>query len=203
MFLVLWVAALMAMRLQLLFPRPVIIFLSQSANPQQALVAFGALVSSGCLALFRLGIEVPVVKPLFSAEQFRTYITGIPVWVLGTIFAISAGMLLLIFPACQAPTFVTFSVQGRSETYQPGDTLTVLPNEFLAITSMPLQDNTILSCKWQYIGEVFQAIGSSSGCEIILKLSGAPGIGLLTLQASQGFCNQSSVFSLNIRVDKP
>ena len=203
MFLVFWAAALMAVRLQLFFPRPVIIFLSQSTNPQQALVAFCALVSSGSLALFRLGIEVPMVKPLFSAEQFRTYITGIPVWVLGTIFAISAGILLFIFPACQAPTFITFSVQGRSETYQPGDTLTVSPNEFLAITSVPFQDNSVLSCKWQYIGEVFQSIGSSSGCQVILKLSGAPGTGLLTLQASQGFCNQSSVFSLNIKVDKP
>jgi len=203
MFLVLWAAALMAVRLQLLFPRSVIVWLSQSSNPQRALVAFCALVSSGLLALLRLGIEVPLVKPLFSAKKFRTYVTGIPLWVLGTIFAFSVGALLLVFPACQPPALITFQVQGRDETYRPSDLLLAAPNEFLAITAVPFQQNSILSCKWQYIGETFETIGSSTGCEIILKLSGEPGVGLLTLQASQNFCNQSSVFSLNVQVIKP
>jgi hypothetical protein len=203
MFLVLWAAALMAVRLQLFFPRSVIVWLSQSPNPQRALIAFCALVSSGLLALLRLGIEVPLVKPLFSAETFRTYITGIPLWVLGTTFAISVGALLLVFPPCQPPAFITFQAQGHEETYRPSDTLIAKPNEFLAITAKPFQQNSILSCKWQYIGETFETIGSSTGCEINLKLSGAPGIGLLTLQASQDFCSQSSVFSLNIQVTKP
>ena len=203
MLLVLWAAALMAVRLQLLFPRSVIVWLSQSPNPQRALVAFCALISSGLLALLRLGIEVPMVKPLFSAENFRTYITGIPFWVLGTTFAISIGALLLVFPACQPPAFITFKVQGREQAYNPSETLLATPKEFLAITAVPFQPNSILSCKWQYVGETFETIGSSTGCEINLKLSGAPGKGLLTLQASQDFCNQSSVFSLNIQVTKP
>jgi len=203
MFLMLWAAALMAVRLQLLFPRSVIVWLSQSPNPQQALVAFCALVSSGLLGLLRLGIEVPLVKPLFSGEKIRTYITGIPLWILAATFAISAGALLLVFPACQPPAFVTFQVQGREETYRPSETLIAAPNEFMAITAKPYEQNSILSCKWQYIGETFETIGSSTGCEVILKLSGEPGVGLLTLQASQDFCNQSSVFSLNVQVTKP
>jgi len=203
MFLVLWAAALMAVRLQLLFPRSMIVWLSQSPNPQQALVAFCALVSSGLLALLRLGIEFPIIKPLFSAEKLRTYITGIPLWVLGTTFAFSVGALLLVFPACQSPSFITFHVQGRTEIYSPGDTVNTTPNEFLAVTAQPLQQNSILSCKWQYIGEVFETIGTNTGCEVILKLSGEPGAGLLTIQASQDFCNQSSVFSLNIQIANP
>lgn len=203
MFLVLWAAALMAVRLQLLFPRSMIIWLSQSANPQQALIAFCALVSSALLALLRLGIEVPLVKPLFSAEKIRTYFTGIPLWILGATFASSAAALLLVFPACQPPAFITFQVQGREHTYNPSETLIAAPGEFLAITAIPFQKNSILSCKWQYIGKTFETIGSSTGCEVILKLSGEPGVGLLTLQASQDFCNQSSVFSLNVQVTKP
>jgi hypothetical protein len=123
--------------------------------------------------------------------------------VLGVTFAISASSLLLVFPACQPPAFVTFQVQGREQSYRPSETLVATANEFLAITAKPFQQNAILSCKWQYIGKTFETIGSSSGCEITLKLSGEPGVGLLTLQASQDFCNQGSVFSLNVQVTKP
>lgn len=201
--LVLWAAALMAVRLQLLFPRSMIEWLGESPNPQKALVAFGALVSSGIVGLLRLGIEVPSIKPLVASETVRTYITGIPLWVLGSIFAVSAGALIIVFPSCQPPAFVNFKVQGRQETYRPNDTLMAVPDEFLAITAEPFQKDSILSCNWQYIGETFETIGSSSGCEIIVKLSGEPGVGLLTLQASQDFCNQSSVFSLNVQVTTP
>ena len=201
--LVLWAAALIAVRLQLVFPRSVVVWLSESPNPQQALVAFSALVSSGVLALFRLGIEVPKVKPLMASEAVRSYITGIPLWVLGTICALAIGALFLVFPPCQSPAYVVFRVQGRPDTYRPGGTLLAGPSDSLAITAEPMEEDTILSCKWQYIGEAFETIGSNSGCEINLKLSGQPGNGLLTLQASQDFCNQSSVFSLEVQTVSP
>src|SRR5512144_270920 len=82
MLLVLWAAALIAVRLQLVFPHSVVIWLSESPNPQRALVAFSALVSSGALALLRLGIEVPKIKPFMSSESVRAYLAGIPLWVL-------------------------------------------------------------------------------------------------------------------------
>lgn len=200
--LVLWAAALIAVRLQLVFPRSVVSWLSESPNPQQALVAFSALISSGVLALLRLGIEVPKVKPLMASEAVRAYITGIPLWVLGSIFAVAIGALFLVFPPCQSPAYVIFRVEGRPDTYRPGGILLAETNESLAITAKPMQEDTILSCKWQYIGEAFEAIGSNSGCEINLKLSSQPGDGLLTLQASQDFCNQSSVFSLDVQTIK-
>ncbi len=200
--LVLWAAVLIAVRLRLVFPRSVVVWLSESPNPQQALVAFSALVSSGVLALLRLGIEVPKVKPLMASEAVRAYITGIPLWVLGSIFAVAIGSLFLVFPPCQSPTYVIFRVEGRTDTYRPGGTLLAAPSESLAITAEPIQEDSILSCKWQYIGETFETIGSNSGCEINLKLSQQPGSGLLTLQASQDFCNQSSVFSLEVQIAK-
>lgn len=203
MFLVLWAAALMAVRLQLIFPRSVVLWLSQSPNPQQALVAFCALVSSGILGLLRLGIEVPSIKMWITSETARTYITGFPFWALITIFAISVGALLLVFPACQPPAFVNFYVQGKSDLLRPNDVLVATPGEFVAITARPVQENTILSCNWQYIGDAFETIGASNGCEINLKLSGQPGNGLLTLQASQDFCNQSSIFSLGVEIKSP
>lgn len=203
MFLVLWAAALMAVRLQLLFPRSVTLWLSESANPQQALIAFCALVSSGILGLLRLGIEVPSIKMWITSETARTYITGFPLWALGSIFAVSAGALLLVFPACQPPTFVNFYVQGKTDLLRPNDVLVASPREFVAITAKPIQENSILSCNWQYIGDAFETIGASRGCEVNLKLSGQPGNGLLTLQASQDFCNQSSVFSLGVEIKSP
>lgn len=112
MLLVLWAAVLVAVRLQLVFPRSVVVWLSESPNPQQALVAFGALVSSGILALLRLGFEVPSVKLLIASETARNYITGIPLWVLGSILALAVGSLLLVFPSCQSPAFVIFQVEG-------------------------------------------------------------------------------------------
>lgn len=201
--LVLGVTALMAVRLQLLFPRSVIVWLGESPSPQKALIAFSAMVSSGLLALLRLGIEIPPFKPLVASERVRTYITGIPLGMLGVIFSLSLGALLIVFPSCQPPTFVNFNVQGRDQIYRPNDILTAKPDEFLAITAEPFQKDSILSCKWQYIGQIFETIGSSNGCEVIVKLSGEPGVGLLTLQASQDFCNQSSVFSLNVKVETP
>jgi len=200
---VLGVTALMAVRLHLLFPRSIIVWLGESPSPQKALIAFSAMASSGLLALLRLGIEIPPIKPLVASETVRTYITGLPLGVLGLIFSISLGALLIVFPSCQPPSLVNFNVQGRDELYRPNDTLTASPDEFLAITAEPFQEDAVLSCQWQYIGETFETIGSSNGCEVIVKLSGEPGVGLLTLQASQDFCNQSSVFSLNVQVTKP
>ncbi len=200
---VLWAAALIAVRLQLVFPRSVVEWLSKSPNPQQALVAFSALVSSGVLALLRLGIEVPRVKPLMASEAVRAYITGIPLWTLAFIFAIAIAGLFLVFPPCQSPTYVIFRAEGRPDAYRPGGKLLAAPGESLAISAESIQKDAILSCRWQYIGETFETIGTNSGCEINLKLSGQPGNGLLTLQASQNFCNQSSVFSLDVEIVSP
>jgi hypothetical protein len=155
------------------------------------------------LGLLRLGIEVPPLKSLIASDTARVYIAGVPLWVLGCIFALAIGSLLLVFPACQPPSSVIFRVGGGQDTYRPNDTLVATPGKFMAITAEPIEHDAILSCKWQYIGETFETIGASRGCEINLQLSGKPGQGVLTLLASQDFCNQSSVFSLDIQIIEP
>jgi hypothetical protein len=137
-----------------------------------------------------------------ASEAVRAYIAGVPLWILASIFAVAIGALFLVFPPCQSPTYVIFRAEGRPDTYRPNGTLLAAPGESLAITAEPIQEDTILSCKWQYIGETFETIGSNSGCQINLKLSDQPGSGWLTLQASQDFCNQSSVFSLEVQIAK-
>jgi hypothetical protein len=71
----------------MLFPRQVLLWLSQSPNPQQAVVSFSELVGSAALGLVRLGIEIPQLKLFFSVERIRKYFTGLPFWTIGFIFA--------------------------------------------------------------------------------------------------------------------
>lgn len=200
LFLVLWVAVLSAVRLQLLFPRSILIWLSQSPNPQQAVNAFGAFISSGVLGLLRLGIEIPTIKPFIASEKVRTYITGLPFWVISVVFAFSVVALVVVFPACTPPTSIEFVVLGRPEVLKPGDTLAAVPSETLVLTARSTQENAILSCKWQYSGDAFEVLGSNNGCETNVKLARNAGSGYLTLQAAQNFCNQSAVFSLRVQV---
>ncbi len=201
LFIVLWVAALTAVRLQLIFPRTVLIWLSQSPNPQQAVIAFGAFISSGVLGLLRLGIEIPTIKPLVASEKVRTYITGLPFWVISVVFAFSVVGLLVVFPACSPPTSIEFFVQGRPDPFQPGDTLTASAGETLTLTAQSTLDEAILSCKWQYSGDAFEMLGSTNGCETNVKMARTEGNGYLTLQAAQNFCNQSAAFSLIVQVE--
>lgn len=200
LFSVLWVVVLAAVRLQLVFPRSVLVWLSQSPNPQQAVNAFGAFVSSSVLALLRLGIEIPSIKPLVGSEKVRTYITGLPFWLISVVFVLSAAGLLVVFPACTPPTSIEFYVQGYSDPLQPGDTLTVSAGETLNLSAKSTQADAILSCKWQYSGGAFEMLGSNNGCETSMKMARNAGDGYLTLQASQNFCNQSAVFSLRVQV---
>ena len=82
-FLVLWAGAMGAVRFHLIFPRQLLVWLSQSPNPQQAVISFGALVSIGVMVLIRLGIEIPQLKPLISSESVRRYLGGLPFWAMG------------------------------------------------------------------------------------------------------------------------
>ncbi len=200
-FFVLWVAVMSAVRFHLLIPRPLLVWLSQSPNPQQAVLSFGALAGIIVVALLRLGVEIPLLKPLISSERVRAYLAGLPFWAIGTIFAISLAGLLLVFPACQPPASVLFDVGGT--TLRPMDVLAVKPGDSVTVAVKPIQDDVILSCEWQYAGDAFETLGANNGCEISLEFARRPGDGFLTLLASQDFCRQSSVFSLRVQVNAP
>jgi hypothetical protein len=200
-FLVLWAAAFGAARFHMLFPRQVLLWLSQSPNPLQAALSFSALVGSTALGLVRLGIEIPQLKVLIAAERVRKYFTGLPFWAIGVIFALSLTGLLTVFPSCQPPASVFFDV--GQETLRPADTLTVKPGATVSIAVRPIQKDVILSCQWQYAGSAFETLGANNGCEIIVQFARQPGDGFLTLQASQDFCRQSTVFPLRVKVQAP
>jgi hypothetical protein len=200
-FLVLWAGAFGSIRFHLLFPHQVLIWLSQSPNPQQAVVSFSALVGSSALGLVRLGIEIPQLKLFFSVERIRKYFTGLPFWTIGIIFAFSLTGLLVVFPSCQPPASVLFNI--GENTLRPTDTLIVHPGDTVSISVQPMQKDVILSCQWQYAGDAFEMLGTSNGCDIIVQFSRHPGDGYLTLQASQDFCGQSTVFPLRVQVETP
>ncbi len=200
-FFVLWVAVMSAVRFHLLVPRPLLVWLSQSPNPQQAVLSFGALAGIIVVALLRLGIEIPLLKPLISSDRVRVYLAGLPFWAIGTIFALSLAGLLVVFPSCQPPASVLFDVGGA--TLRPGDMLAVKPGDSVTVAVKPIQDDVILSCEWQYAGDAFETLGANNGCEINLEFARRPGEGFLTLLASQDFCSQSSVFSLRVQVNAP
>ncbi len=200
-FLVLWVGVMSAVRFHLLVPRALLVWLSQSPDPQQAVLAFGALVGIMVVGLLRLGIEIPVLKPITSSDRVRAYLAGLPFWAIGTIFAVSLAGLLVVFPSCQPPASVLFDVGGT--TLRPSDLLTVKSGDSLTIAVKPIKEDVILSCEWQYAGDAFDTLGANNGCEIKLEFARRPGDGFLTLLASQDFCSQSAVFSLRVQVDAP
>jgi hypothetical protein len=200
-FAVLWILAVTAVRFQLV-PRSVLDWLSQSPNPQQAIWAFGALVASVIVGLIRLGFQLPGLKSKIEDPDNRVsqYLTGLPLWFILILLAISLILLLAVFPSCQAPPTVYFQVQGREEPLRPSDTLSASPGETLTIIAQPIEEDDILSCTWQYAGDAFTTIGESNGCEISIEVAGQPGDGFVTLQASQNFCSQKSLFTLLVQV---
>lgn len=204
LFILLAVVVIVGARFKVLIPRSMLISLSQSPEPQKAIVAFGALISSILLILARFGIDIPVFKPVFSSEKLRQYISGLPLWVLLTTLALSIVGLVLVYPYCQAPGSVQFKIAGQdSVTFRPGDIFPAKPNDILVVSAVSSKDDdALLSCNWQYTGNAFKTLGSNTGCEINVELSSEPGDGFLTLQASQDFCPQSSLFSLQIKSKK-
>jgi hypothetical protein len=201
LFLLLWGAIYWLAQLNWLIPQPVIEWLLQSANRQQALLAFGAMVSGAILILVRLGISLPIpfLKAIQESPKVGKYLTGLPMWASMIILFVAFLAFLPVFPACQPPTLITFKVTGH-EPLQPSDILRVVPGEVLHISATQDDQDANLACQWQYAGDAFGTFGQARGCDIQLKASGQPGEGYLTLLASKNFCNQSSIFFLRVEV---
>ncbi|MEZ0397062.1 MAG: hypothetical protein ABWK53_11630 [Anaerolineales bacterium] len=197
-----WIVIVTAIRFQIVAPRPLLEWLSKSPNPQQALWAFGAAAASLIAALIRLGFRLPGLKSKLEDPDNRIaeYLAGLPPWSIGIIFALSLIFLLTVFPSCQSPSSVLFEVQGREQPLRPADTLIAAPGEMLTIIARPIDEADILSCTWQYAGDAFTTIGERNGCEISLEVAQQPGNGFVTLQVSQNFCTQKSLFTLQIQV---
>lgn len=201
-FLVISVVVIWLAYIRLVIPPQVIAWLQDSPNPQQAVISLGTLSSAVILILLRGGVSIPFLQRYFpDTEQFRRYIAGLPLWVMGVLIACSLLSLLTVFPACQAPTSVLFETEKG--TLHNRDTLVVKPGETLNIVAKSIEEDVHLHCQWTYIGDAFQMLGSSKGCNIPVQFSSKPGEGVLTLLASNDFCTQSRAFSLPINVVQP
>lgn len=199
---VLWAILVAMIRFQIVFPRGVLEWLSQSPNPQRAMWAAGALLASFLVGLIRLGFQIPFLKSKIEDpnDRIAEYLAGMPLWFIGILFFVSLAMLLFIFPSCQAPSTILFEVQGREQPLRPADTLIASPGETLVIIARPINEKDILSCTWQYAGDAFTTIGERNGCEISLEVAPRPGSGFVTLQVLQNFCPQRSLFTLQVQV---
>ena len=194
---VIWLAYI-----HLFIPPQILIWLYQSPDPQQALIAFGTLSSAFVLVLLRFGVALPLLQRYVpDSDQFRRYVAGLPLWVVGVLIAVSLINLILVFPACQPPTSITFETEKG--TLHNREILSVKPSEALNVTAKSIEDDVQMQCRWQYAGNAFQTLGTYRGCSIPLEFSSKPGEGTLTLLVSNNFCTQSKVFSLNVKVEQP
>lgn len=187
----------------LVIPPQIIDWLQTSPNPQQAVVALGTLTSAVILILLRGGVSVPFLqKYVPDTDQFRRYVAGLPLWVIGILIAGSLLGLLAVFPACQPPSSVLFETDKG--TLHGGETLSVKIGEKVSITAKSIEEGVRLHCQWQFAGNAFQMLGTRKGsCNIPVEFSPRPGEGLLTLLASNNFCTQSTIFSLFVKVTQP
>ena len=179
-------------------------WLGGSVNPQMALLWFSLFIGGLMMAFVRvLGIEFPFFKININ-EDVKRYIAGLPLWMLFILIAVSALGLAKYAPTCQAPEVVYFEIVGTDTQYQPMETLKVKPGQSLSIAAKSPDSNAQLSClSWEFVGPAFEKMGEKSGCQVNVKFSRQPGASFITLVSAQNFCNQKSVFSLEVRVEAP
>lgn len=176
-------------------------WLGGSNNPQQALIYFSLLISSLVLILTRVGIEVNLFN-MAKGENFRRYASGLPLWFLMISVAGSLLQFYRYFPTCKAPEAVVFEEVGSSKTYQPSDVIVIAAGKSLAIGARSADEENLLSCiSWELTGSAFQTLGQKNGCQVNITFSNQPGSGYITLLASQNFCNQASLFSIEVKVE--
>ncbi len=175
-------------------------FLGNSYDPRMALVFFSLLLGGVMMIFVRLGVEFPFLK-LNLNDDAKRYVAGLPMWMIFLITAASALGVWSYSPPCRAPETVYFKIVGTQEQFQPMGILTVQPNQSLSIAAETSDPNAQLSCiKWEFTGPAFQPTGEKSGCQINLQFSDEPGSSFLSVVSTQNFCEQKSIFSLEVQV---
>jgi hypothetical protein len=171
-----------------------------STNPRQALVTFSLVISSLALILIRSGVEINLLN-FAKGENLKRYATGLPLWFLFFSFAISLLGFWNYSPSCRAPEAVEFMVMGTDQTYQPLKLMEVAPNQSMTLLAASPDENIRLSCiSWEFVGPAFTTLGEKDGCQLNVTFSDQPGSSFITLLATQNFCNNGSLFSLEVQV---
>jgi len=175
-------------------------WLSRSSNPRQALIFFSLMISSIVLVLMRGGIEINLLN-MAKGENFKRYVSGLPLWVLLFGLAISGLGFWNYSPRCKSPESIEFHITGDPKTYLPLEVLEVSPNQSITITAKSPGDENLLSCiSWEFAGPSFQSQGTKNGCDAAITFSEQPGSSYITLLVSQNFCNEASLFSLEVKL---
>lgn len=183
-------------------PPQVADWLGRSHAPQSALTYFSMASSAVLLALLHLGIELPKAK-ISVPENMRPYLSGLPMWALGILLAISMFGFWTVYPSCQPPITIEFEVSNNEARLHPSDTLNVTPGEAVTVTAYSSNKDATLHCTWEYAGSIFKTLGAQNDCRVSTKFSEQPGSGFITVSVSEDFCSQNSIFSLRTIVESP
>jgi len=177
--------------------------LASSYDPQKALISFSLLLGGVIMIFFRIGVEFPFFR--FGAnEDVKRYMAGLPLWTLLLIIAASALAFWNYYPACRPPESVYFEILGTGQNYQPMDYLIVQPGQSFSIAAKSDDPSVQLSCiSWEFVGPAFAPTGDKLGCQVNLRISAQPGISSLSVITTQNFCDQKSIFSLQVSVQSP
>ena len=178
-------------------------WLGQSHNPQNALAYFSMACSATILVFLRFGIEIPRIKMVTSSEKLQPYLSGLPLWSLGLLWAGSLIAFWNVFPSCQPPVTIQFEISGREGFFQPSDRVPISPGEVVTVTAHSVNTDTTLSCSWEYAGGIFETIGAQRGCQVSAKFNQQTGSGFMTVSVSENFCSQTSIFSLQPVIGTP
>jgi len=148
--------------------------------------------------LMRGGVEINLLN-MAKGENFKRYVTGLPLWVLIIGLAVSVLGFWNVSPRCQSPETVEFHIGDK--IYHPLDVLEVSPNQSITVAAKSPGDKDLLSCiSGEFAGPAFQSQGTKNGCDAAITFSDQPGSSYITLLVSQNFCNEASLFSLEVKI---
>jgi hypothetical protein len=178
-------------------------WLGSSSSPREALIYFSLLISSLILILTRFGIEINLFN-MAKGENFKRYAAGLPLWFLFISLAGALFQFYRFYPACKTPESVFFEIIGKEKTYLPFDVIELPAGASFTITARSSDNEVLLSClSWELVGPAFETLGQKDGCQVNIQVNDQPGVGYITLLASQNFCSQATLFSIEVNIVEP
>ncbi len=182
-----------------IFPGQLEEFLSRSGNPRQALIYFSLIASNLSMILARWGVDV-IPFNVVKGESIKRYVNGLPLWLIFFFLTLSIIGFWNVSPSCKAPEAVVFKVVGSEQTYQPLNVMEVSPNASMTLMAVSPDDSRLSCISWEFVGPAFPTLGERNGCQVKINFGDQPGTSFVSLLATQNFCNQATLFSLEVQV---
>lgn len=178
-------------------------WLGSSSSPREALIYFSLSIGSILLILTRVGIEINLFN-IAKGDNFKRYAAGLPLWFLFISLAVTVIQFYRFYPACKTPETISFQIVGEDQTYLPFDVIELPKGSSFTMNAQSLNGDVLLSClSWEMTGTAFETLGQKDGCQVNIQVSDQPGIGYITLLASQNFCSQATLFSIEVHIVEP